>query len=101
MSEAFQGIVEQDRVRWIGFAPPVGTKIKVVAQELPSVEEQEARLAAIPDEEWRRAFNEFIQFSREHPAEADISELSDEELVAIVHQVREEIAAEKRRGANS
>ena len=101
MLEAFQGVVEQDRVRWIGIAPPVGTRIKVVAQELPSVKEQEVRLAAILPEEWRQAFDEFIQFSREHPAEVDISELSDEELVAIVHQVREEMLAEKKRGADS
>lgn len=101
MLRAFQGIVEQDRVRWIGIAPPVGARIQVVEQELPSVEEQEARLLAIPPEEWQRAFEEFIQFSRDHPAKADISELSDQELAALVHQVREEITAEKNRVADS
>jgi hypothetical protein len=92
MSATFQGIVERGQIRWLGIAPPEGAKVVVVAKELPSVEEQIARLQAIPPEEWERAFDEFIALSRQGPPpEEAIDELSDEELVAIVHSVREEI----------
>ncbi len=38
--------------------------------------------------EWRELFEAFEAFVREHPAPKNIDELSDEELNAIIHEVR-------------
>lgn len=89
----YRGVVEKGviRLRPPSPAPPDGTEVLVVAvQSLPSIEEQERRLAALSAEEWRRPFDEFILLSQAEPAEVDIEDISDEELVALVHEVREE-----------
>lgn len=89
----YRGVVEKGVVRLRPPSPalPEGAEVLVVAvQPLPSPEEQERRFAEISEEEWRKPFDEFILLSRAEPAEVDIEEISDEELVALVHEVREE-----------
>lgn len=90
---AYRGVVEKGVIHLRPQSPdlPEGAEVLVVAvQSLPSLEEQERRLAALPAEEWRRPFDEFILLSQAEPAEVDIDDVSDEELVALVHKVREE-----------
>jgi hypothetical protein len=76
---------------------PEGAKVLVVAVEgqTVSVEERVRRLEAIPLDEWRKPFDEYAEFARRHPAEVDIDSISDEELDAIVHEVRAEMLAEQ------
>ena len=89
MLATFQGVVEHGQIRWIGVAPPDG-EVVVVAHAWPSVEQQLARLAAIPLEERHRAFDEFARQAEQAPApQVDVDSVSDKELVAIVHEVRQ------------
>ena len=55
---------------------PEGTEVLVVV--------------ALSETHRRKAFDEYIALAEKYPAEADIDTLSDQELVDIVHQVREE-----------
>jgi hypothetical protein len=90
MLATFQGVVKEGQVRLFGTPPPDGTFVVVVAPELPSVEEQEARLRAIPLEERRKAFDEYLERARHGAApEVDVATVSDQELVDVVHDVRE------------
>ena len=90
MLATFQGVVKEGQVRLFGTPPPDGTFVVVVASELPSVEEQEARLRAIPLEERRKAFDEYLERARQGAApEVDVATVSDQELVDVVHDVRE------------
>lgn len=97
MLATFRGVVEDGQVRWISDTPPEGAQFVAVASTFPSVEEQLARLKAIPPEERQKAFDEFIRLARqEPPREVDISQISDQELVDIVHEIRAERAARRR-----
>ncbi len=40
--------------------------------------------------EWEQAFDEFEAYAKNHPAEANIDDMSDDEINAIVHEVRAE-----------
>ena len=92
MLATFQGVVKEGQVRLFGAPPPDGTLVVVVASELPSVEDQEARLRAIPLEERRKAFDEYLERARQGPPpEVDVATVSDQELVDVVHDVREEM----------
>jgi hypothetical protein len=100
MLATFQGVVERGQIRWIGIAPPEGARVVVVAPEYPSIEEQEARLAAIPDDEWRKPFEEMIALARHSPPpEVDIDAISDQELIDLVHEVRTEMMQERERAS--
>ena len=91
MLTAYRGIVRNGKIELEDASLPDGAEVVVVAQEKsPSLEEQKRRPADIPQEEWEARRDAYDQFLKEHPAEADISELSDEEIVALVHEVREE-----------
>ena len=90
MTANYEGVVENGVIRLRGATLPEGTKVVVVYSRDLSVEEQLARLNAMSLEERQRAFDQFTEFARQHPAEADIDKLSDEELDAIVHEVRSE-----------
>lgn len=88
---AYHGVVEKEGIVRLRQAPPipVGTEVVVVvAQPIPAVEEQERRLAALRPEEWTRPFEEFEAVVAHEPAEADVSGISDEEFVALVHEAR-------------
>jgi len=65
MLATYQGVVKGDRYGLFGTPPPDGTLVVVVASELPSVEEQEVRLRAIPPEERRKAFDEYLERARQ------------------------------------
>jgi hypothetical protein len=92
MLATYQGVVKEGQVRLFGTPPPDGALVVVVASEFSSVEEQEARLRAIPHEERRKAFDEYLERARQgHPPEADVAATSDQELVDVVHDVREEM----------
>ena len=54
------------------------------------IEEQERRLATLSPEDWRRPFDEFEAIAAQEQPEEDINSISDEELVALVHQARQE-----------
>jgi hypothetical protein len=92
---AYHGVVEKEGIVRLRQAPslPAGTEVVVVvAQPVPSLEEQERRLAALSPEEWRRPFDEFEAIAAQEKAEVNIASVSDEELVALVHEVRQERA---------
>jgi hypothetical protein len=92
MLATFQGIVKGGQVRLFGAPPPDGTLVVIVATERPTVEEQEARLRSIPLEERKQAFDEYLRRARQGPPpEVDIAAVSNQELVDIVHEVREEM----------
>ena len=100
MLATFQGVVERGQIRWVGIAPPDGAKVVVVAQEWPPLEEQLKRLASIPLEERQRAFDEFDRLAEQGiQPEVDIGTVSDAELVALVHQTRQERREESDRAA--
>jgi len=90
---AYHGVVEKDGIVRLRQAPsvPVGTEVVVVvAQPVPSLEEQERHLAALSPEEWRRPFDEFEAIVAQEQAETDVASVSDEELVALVREARQE-----------
>jgi len=92
MLATFQGVVKEGQVQLFGAPPPDGTLVVVVASELPSVEEQEGRQRTIPLEERRKAFDEYLERARQGPPpEVDVATVSAQELVDIVHDVREEM----------
>ncbi|NJN95507.1 MAG: hypothetical protein HC875_16050 [Anaerolineales bacterium] len=69
---------------------PEGAQVIVVVSDRSlSVDEQERCLAGLSSEEWSNLFDEFAQFSVEQPAEINIETVSDDDLVAIVHEVRQ------------
>jgi hypothetical protein len=75
-------------------APPEGAPVVAVSPRYPSVEEQEARLKAIPLQERQQAFDEYVRLARQGPPpEADVASIKDQELVDMVHEVRAEKAA--------
>jgi hypothetical protein len=87
---SYQGEVHNGVVRLQNGKLREGAKVIIVAVEdqTLSVDEQLRRLESIPLNEWRRPFDEYVEFARQHPAEVDIDTISDEELDAIVHEVR-------------
>lgn len=92
----YRGVIRDGKIELKDASLPDGTEVVVVAQQpLPSIAEQKKRLAAIPKEEWEARFDEYDKLLAENPAEKDIDEISDEELVALVHEVREEYRTRK------
>ena len=92
----YRGIVRDGKIIIQDADLPNGLEVIVVAQQLPvSLEAQKRRLAAIPQDEFENRLDEYDQFLKEHPAEADISDLSDEEIVKLVHEVREDYRTDK------
>jgi len=96
---AYHGVLEKGGIVRLRQAPalPAGAEVVVVVAypcpaPLPSLEEQERRLAALSEEEWRRPFDEFAAIVAQEQAEVDIASLSDDELVALVHEARRERA---------
>ena len=89
----YRGVMEKDGLVRLRHAPalPEGTEVVVVvAQPLPSLEEQKRRLAALSPEEWRKPFDEFAAIVAQEQAEIDVANVSDEELVTLVHEAREQ-----------
>lgn len=95
MLASYQGIVENGRIRLIGATLPEGAQVLVVAPSPattydktypPEVQEQLGRLNAIPPEEWRKSFDAIRRAWKESaPAELENEELTDQELVRLVH----------------
>lgn len=57
--------------------------------ERVNIEEQEKRLASLSLEEWHAPFLALAAAIEEYPAEVDLETISDEELVKLVHRLRE------------
>lgn len=91
MLTTYRGIVRNGKIELKDGYLPEGTKVIVAVERLPSIEAQKARFQAMSQEEWEKPFKDYAAFLAAHPPEADINELSDEELVALVHEVREEL----------
>jgi hypothetical protein len=92
----YHGIVRDGKIIIQDANLPNGLEVIVVAPQLPvSLEAQKRLLAAIPQEEWEGRLDEYDQFLKENPAEADFNDLEDEEIVKIVHEVREEYRENK------
>ena len=87
----YHGVVEEDglvRLRWAP-ALPEGTEVViVVTQSLPPPEEQERDLNALSPEDWHGPFERFEAVAEER-AGVDVADISDKELVSLVHDVRE------------
>lgn len=96
---AYRGVVQKNglvRLRRPAEARllPPGSEVLIIAmqaQPAPDLEEQERRLAALSPEEWRRPFAEYEAIAAREFAEADIADISDDELVALVHEARQEV----------
>jgi hypothetical protein len=90
----YRGVVEKGVVRLRSQlpAPPDGAEVLVVAvQPVPSLEEQERRLAALSPEEWRKPFDAVqAAWNASEPAPDEGKTFSDDELVALVHEARDE-----------
>jgi hypothetical protein len=89
----YHGVLEEEGIVRLRQAPPLpaGTEVVVVvAQPVPSLAVQERRLAALSPEEWRRSFEEFESIAGEEEVGVDVASISDEELVALVHETRQE-----------
>ena len=90
----YHGVLEEEGIVRLHRAPPLpaGTEVVVVvAQPVLSLEEQERCLAALSPEEWRGPFDAVRaawDASEPVPDEGHIP--GDEELVALIHQVRDE-----------
>lgn len=92
----YRGVMGKDGLVRLRHAPalPVGTEVLVVAaQPLPSLEEQKRRLGALSPEEWRKPFDAVrTAWDTSEPAPDEDSFPGDEELVELVHKVRQERA---------
>ncbi len=96
---AYRGVVQKNglvRLRRSAEARllPPGSEVLIIAtqaQPVSDLEEQERRLAAFSPEEWRRPFVEYEAIAARECAEADIADISDDELVALVHEARQEV----------
>ncbi len=96
---AYRGVVEKNglvRLRRSAEARllPPGSEVLVIAtqaQTVPDLEEQERRLAALSPEEWRRPFEEYEAIAAREFADTDVADISDDELVALIHEARQEI----------
>ena len=95
---AYRGVVEKNGLVRLHRSADArllspGSEVLVVAtqpQPVLDLEEQERRLAALSPEEWRRPFDAVqAAWDASEPA-PDENTLSDDELVALIHQVREE-----------
>lgn len=91
----YRGVYRDGKIELKDASLPEGTEVVVVAQHLPSIEDQKKRLAAIPKEEWEARFDEYDKLLSENPPGKDADAISDEELVALVHEVREEYRTRK------
>lgn len=92
----YRGIVRDGKIIIQDANLPNGLEVIVVAQQLPvSLEAQKRRLAAVPQDQWESHLDAYDQFLKENPAEADFNDLEDEEIVTIVHEVREEYRTNK------
>lgn len=91
MLTSYAGVVKGGRIHLpTEVNLPEGTQVIVVVAERPlSLEEQEQYLNSLSPVEWRKLFDEFLQLSHTQAAEVDIESVSDDELVALVHEVRE------------
>jgi hypothetical protein len=91
MLTSYAGVVKGGRIHLRkGVKLPEGAQVVVVVAEKPlSLEEQERYLNSLSLVEWHRLFDEFLQLSHAQSAEVDIESISDDELVTLVHEVRE------------
>jgi predicted DNA-binding antitoxin AbrB/MazE fold protein len=89
---SYQGVVQNGVIRLRDIRLPEGTAVLVVVAEAQtsSVEEQVRRLQAVPLEERQRRFDMLAERAEQYQAEVDIDTVSDEELNAIIHEVRAE-----------
>jgi hypothetical protein len=90
----FHGRLEKNGVVRLDRDPelPEGTEVVVVVAQHLSIAEQERRLAALSPEEWHRPFDEFTTAVASDQPEVNIADISDEELVELVREARQESA---------
>ncbi|MBE2199011.1 MAG: hypothetical protein IAE79_10405 [Anaerolinea sp.] len=92
MLVTYHGIVRRGKVEIAADNIPDGTRVVVVMQQTVStIEEQQKRLAAMSQQEWEAPFKAYARLTAEYPAEVDIETISDEELNAIIHEVRNQV----------
>jgi len=91
MLSSYAGIVKDGQIHLPDSVDlPEGAQvIVVVSDRFLSVGEQEHYLARLSYEEWQSLFDEFAQLSGEQQAEIDIETVSDDDLVTLVHEVRQ------------
>ncbi len=88
----YHGVLEKNRVVRLrqDLSLPEGTEVIVVVAQPLSIKEQERRLTALSPEEWRRPFDEFADVVAQEKADVDVADVSDEELLTLVHETRQE-----------
>ena len=88
----YHGVLEKNGVVRLHQDPalPEGTEVVVVVAQPLSIKEQEHRLAALSPDKWRKPFDEFAAVVTKEQAVVDIVDMSDEELVRLVHEARQE-----------
>ncbi len=89
---SYYGVVEREGIVRLRQAPalPTGTEVVVVvARPLPSLEDQAHHQTTLAPEDWHKPFDEFAIIVAQEQAEVDIADVSDEELVALVHEARQ------------
>lgn len=91
--QTYRGVVQADGSVRLQYAPalPAGAEVVVVvAQPSPTIAEQAQRLLAMPEKEWQQPFEKFEEASAKSEPEINIADVSDDDLVALVHEVRQE-----------
>ena len=91
MLMSYRGIVKKGRIQLQEMVTlPEGAEVLIVISPLESLEAQERRLDALSAEEWQAPFDAFIEVVSQESTEINIDSMGDQELVDVVHQVREE-----------
>jgi hypothetical protein len=88
----YHGVVEKDglvRLRWAPELPEGTEVVIVVTRSLAAPEEQERDLNALVLEDYHKSFERFEAAVAEERADVDVADISDEELVSVVHDARE------------
>jgi predicted DNA-binding antitoxin AbrB/MazE fold protein len=93
---SYQGVVQNGVIRLRDVHLPEGAQVVVVVASTLPVEEQVRRLQAVPLEERQQRFDTLAERAEQYQAEVEIDTVSDEELNAIVHEVRAEMMGEKK-----
>ena len=88
----YHGVVEKDglvRLRWAPELPEGTDVVIVVARSLAAPEEQGRDLNALSLEDYHKPSERFETVVAEERANVDVADISDEELVSLVHYARE------------
>ncbi len=93
MLVSYHGVIREGQIQLQGPATlPEGAQVLLVISPPEQVESQEQRLTTLSTEVWQAPFDEFMTNPETENTVIDLDLVSDQTLVDLVHQVREERA---------